>query len=67
MIRPVRILRRRPEQDEDSLKIYRSNTRSTATTYTDRNVTGEDHFVYRVKAKNEAGYGPQSNFVRINR
>ena len=61
------ILRRRPEQGETSLSVYVDDTGSTATTYTDTSVTGDGHYVYRVKARNSAGVGPRSNFVKIDR
>ena len=61
------VLRRRPEQGETSLEIYVDDTGSAATTWTDANVTGEGHYVYRVKARNEAGLSPRSNFVKIDR
>ena len=61
------ILRRRPEQGETSLAVYVDDTGTEAATYTDTEVTGEGHYVYRVKARNAAGLGPQSNFVKIER
>ena len=57
------ILRRRPTIGEDTLLVYVEDTGSTATTYTDMNVTAEVRHVYRVKAINSAGVGPQSNYV----
>ena len=61
------VLRRRPTQGETILIVYVDHTGSTATTYTDTSVTGDGHYVYRVKARNSAGVGPRSNFVRIDR
>ena len=59
------ILRRRPRQNENTLLIHLPDTGSTVTTYTDRNVAGGDLYVYRVKAINVAGTGPQSNYVNV--
>ena len=61
------ILRRRPEQGETSLAVYVDDTGTEAATYTDTEVTGEGHYVYRVKARNAAGLGPWSNFVKVER
>ena len=58
-----RILRRLPTEGEDTLLVYVSDTGSTATTYTDTNVTAGVRHVYRVKAINSAGVGPRSNYV----
>ena len=60
------ILRRRPGMDEDALLVYVQNTGTTATTYTDTNVTPGSRHVYRVKAINAAGAGDHSNFARID-
>ena len=57
------ILRRRPTQGEDTLLVYVEDTGSTATTYTDTNVTAGVRHVYRVKAINSAGVGAQSSYV----
>ena len=59
------ILRRRPTEGEDALLVYVADTQSTATTYTDTNVTAGVRHVYRVKAINAAGAGPVSNFVNV--
>ena len=59
------ILRRRPTEGENSLQVYVSDTGSTATTYTDTNVTAGVQHVYRVKAINPAGGGARSNFVNV--
>ena len=59
------ILRRRPTLGEDTLLLYVAGTESTATTYTDTNVTAGVRLVYRVKAINAAGAGPVSNFVNV--
>ena len=56
------ILRRRPTEGERRLTTYVANT---DTTYTDANVTSGVRHVYRVKAINTAGVGPQSNYVQV--
>ena len=61
------VLRRRPTQDEDTLKVYVEDTGSTSTTYTDSNTPGGDTYVYRVKALNSVGAGDWSNFVLVVR
>ena len=61
------ILRRRPTEGEDTLLVYVANTGSTATTattYTDANVTAGIRHVYRVKAINAAGPSQWSNYAR---
>ena len=57
------ILRRRPTEGENTLLVYVADTQSTATTYTDTNITPGVQHAYRVKAINAAGAGPVSNFV----
>ena len=57
------ILRRRPTTGEDTLLVYVADTQSTATTYTDTNVTAGVQHAYRVRAMNAAGAGPVSNFA----
>ena len=57
------ILRRRPTEGEDTLLVYVEDTQSTATTYTDRDVTAGVQHAYRVRAINAAGASPVSNFV----
>ena len=59
------ILRRRPTEGEDTLLVYVADTQSTATTYTDTNVTAGVQHAYRVRAINAAGTGPVSNFVNV--
>ena len=59
------ILRRIPSDNETTLRVYVQNTNSTSTTYTDTNAPTGAIYVYRVKAINGAGPGPQSNFDRI--
>ena len=59
------ILRRRPRQNENTLLIHVTDTGSTVTNYTDRNVAAGDLYVYRVKAINAAGTGPRSNYVNV--
>ena len=58
------ILRRRPTMDENTLLVYVEDTGSTATTYTDTNVTAGVRHVYRVKAINAAGLSQWSNYAR---
>ena len=60
------ILRRRPYEGEKTLLVYVENTGSTATTWTDTNVTAGTQHVYRVKAINAAGAGRQSNYVNVD-
>ena len=57
------ILRRRPQQGETTLLVYVADTQSTATTFTDTDVTAGTKHVYRVKAINPAGLSPWSNYV----
>ena len=59
------ILRRRPTLGENTLLVYVENTSSTATTYTDTDVTAGIRHVYRVKAINDAGLSGWSNYVRV--
>ena len=59
------ILRRRPTEGERRLTTYVANTLSTATTYTDTNVTAGVKPAYRVKAINAAGSSGVSNFVLV--
>ena len=60
------ILRRRPYEGDRTLLVYVENTGSTATTFTDTDVTAGTQHVYRVKAVNEAGAGNQSNYVNAD-
>ena len=60
------ILRRRPQEGENTLEIYVSNTGSTATEYTDADAPAGTRYVYRVKAINEAGAGGRSNYARVD-
>ena len=57
------ILRRRPTEGENTLSVYVADTQSTATTYTDTDVTAGILHVYRVKAINAAGQSRWSNYV----
>ena len=57
------ILRRRPTEGENELSVYVADTDSTATTYTDTNVTPGIQHVYRVKAINTAGQSGWSNYI----
>ena len=60
-----RIMRRRPEEGERTLLVYVSDTRSTATGYTDTGVSEEVLYVYRVKAVNDDEVGEKSNYVNV--
>ena len=60
------VLRRRPYEGEKALLVYVENTGSTATTFTDVDVTAGTQHVYRVKAINAAGAGGQSNYVNVD-
>ena len=59
------ILRRRPREGENTLLVYVNDTGSTATEYTDRDVTSDVRHAYRVKAINAAGISRWSNFVSV--
>ena len=59
------ILRRRPGEGEKTLLVHVNDTGSTATEYTDSDVTLDVRHVYRVKAINAAGLSSWSNFVRV--
>ena len=59
------ILRRRPTEGENTLLVHVNDTGSTATEYTDRNVTPDVRHAYRVKAINAVGLGKQSNYVAV--
>ena len=59
------ILRRRPREGEKTLLVYVDDTGSTATSYTDSNLTAGTRHVYRVKAINDAGLSMRSNFARV--
>ena len=60
-----RILRRRPALGEDVLLEYVANTRSTAATFTDTDVTPGVQHVYRVQAISAAGRSQRSNYVNV--
>ena len=59
------IMRRRPTEGEPSLLVHVNDTGSSATEYTDSDVTPDVRHVYRVKAINAAGLSSWSNFVRV--
>ena len=59
------ILRRRPTEGENTLLVHVNDTGSTATEYTDRDVTPDVRHAYRVKAINAVGLGKQSNYVAV--
>ena len=60
------VLRRRPSEGEKALLVYVQDTGSTATVFTDADVTAGTQHVYRVKAINAAGVGAQSNYVNVD-
>ena len=59
------ILRRRPREGENTLLVHVNDTGSTATEYTDNDVTPDVLHAYRVKAINAVGLSRQSNFVNM--
>ena len=59
------ILRRRPREGESTLLVHVNDTGSTATEYTDNDVTPDVLHAYRVKAINAVGLSRQSNFVNV--
>ena len=59
------ILRRRPGEGERTLLVHVNDTGSTATEYTDTDVTPDVLHAYRVKAINAVGLSRQSNFVNV--
>ena len=59
------ILRRRPREGEKTLLVYVNDTGSTATEYTDHDVTPDVGHAYRVKAINAVGLSRQSKFVSV--
>ena len=61
------MLRRRPQQGEETITVYVSDTGSTATTYTDTGTGLDTQYVYRVKAKHPHSLSPWSNFARIDK
>ena len=60
------VLRRRPRQGEDTLEVYVEDTGSAGTTWTDTDAPAGTLYVYRVRAINATGAGPQSNFVNVD-
>ena len=56
------VLRRRPHEGERTLLVYVEDTGSTATTWTDTDVTPGTRHTYRVKAINAAGLSGVSNY-----
>ena len=59
------ILRRRPREGEGTLLVHVNDTGSTATEYTDNDVTPDVLHAYRVKAINAVGLSRRSNFVNM--
>ena len=60
-----RILRRKPDEGENNLLVHVNDTGSTATEYTDNDVTPDVRHVYRVEAINAFGLSRRSNFVNV--
>ena len=59
------ILRRRPREGEGTLLVHVNDTGSTATEYTDNDVTPDVLHAYRVKAISAVGLSRRSNFVNM--
>ena len=59
------ILRRRPTEGENTLLVHVNDTGSTATEYTDRDVTPDVGHAYRVKGINAVGLSRWSNYVAV--
>ena len=59
------ILRKRSSRGEQTLLVHVNDTGSTATEYTDSEVTPDVLHAYRVKAINAAGLGKRSNVVKV--
>ena len=59
------ILRKRTSRGEQTLLVHVNDTGSTATEYTDSEVTPDVLHAYRVKAINAAGVSERSNVVRV--
>ena len=59
------VLRRRPREGEKTLLVHVNDTGSTATEYTDRDVTADVLHAYQVKAINPAGLSGRSNFDNV--
>ena len=60
-----RILRRRSSMGEPKLLVYVADTGSTATTYTDTEVTAGAPHNYRVQPISYSGLGERSDFVKL--
>ncbi len=61
------VLRRRPAEGEATLEVYVAATGNhETTTYTDTAVTAGTRHVYRIKAINSEGVGPQSSYVNVD-
>ena len=59
------ILRRKPTEGENTLLVHVDDTGSSATEYTDRDVTPDVRHTYRVKAINAVGISRRSDYVRV--
>ena len=60
-----RILRRRSSMGEPKLLVYVADTGSTATTYTDTEVTAGVPHNYRVQAISYSGLGERSDYIKV--
>ena len=60
-----RILRRRSSMGEPKLLVYVADTGSTATTYTDTEVTAGVPHNYRVQAISDSGLGERSDYIKL--
>ena len=60
-----RILRRRHSLGEPKLLVYVADTGSTATTYTDTEVTAGVPHNYRVQAISDSGLGERSDYIKV--
>ena len=59
------ILRRKPTEGEQTLLVHVDDTGSSATEYTDHDVTPDVAHAYRVKAINAVGISRRSNFINV--
>ena len=60
-----RILRRRSSMGEPKLLVYVADTGSTATAYTDTEVTAGAPHNYRVQAISDSGLGERSDYIKV--
>ena len=60
-----RILRRRSSMGEPKLLVYVADTGSTATAYTDTDMTAGAPHNYRVQAISDSGLGERSDYIKV--